>query len=114
MQSDGRIVVAVALDFAGGPAFGVVRYNTNGSLDTSFNGTGIAYNVFSGDHNAGAMGVVVQSDGRIVVAGFAQPNGAGDWVVLARYNTDGSPDTTFHGTGMICLYASPLQHRRQL
>ncbi|WP_432190194.1 calcium-binding protein [Streptomyces sp. Tue6028] len=87
VQSDGRILAA------GGSSgrFALARYNGNGSLDTTFGTAGRVLTPGGG----GAQDVVLQSDGRIVVAGNNGPGG--DFAVL-RYGTDGSPDSGF-GTG---------------
>jgi uncharacterized delta-60 repeat protein len=98
IQSDGKIVVAgTVINSANGRGdFAVARYNSNGNLDTTFNGTGevltdVAY------QGGFASSVVIQSDGKIVVAG--QGTFAGGAVV--RYNSNGSLDTTFNGTGEV-------------
>ena len=91
IQPDGKIVVAGST-YAGAA---VIRYNTDGSLDTSFNGTGI---VITAD--GGANSVAIQADGRIVVAG-GHWNGANGDFLIVRYNSDGSLDTTFNGTGKV-------------
>lgn len=70
----------------------IVRYNTNGTLDTSFGGTGeVIMNLKSGGM---AHDVVVQPDGKIVVA-----YSSGGTFNLARYNANGSLDTSFGGQG---------------
>jgi len=70
----------------------IVRYNTNGTLDTSFGGTGaVIMNLKSGGM---ARDVVVQPDGKIVVA-----YSSGGTFNLARYNANGSLDTSFGGQG---------------
>jgi uncharacterized delta-60 repeat protein len=76
--------------------FAIVRYNTDGSLDSTF-GTGgkLTTPIGSGDDNADS--VVLQSDGKIVVAGDSGNGSNSDFAVL-RYNSGGSLDTTF-GTG---------------
>ena len=90
LQSDGKIVVA-GYSFSGTEYdFALARYNPNGSLDTTFSGDGKQTSAFAGR----ATGVALQSDGKIVVAGFDDSD-----FVLARYNTNGSPDTTFSGDG---------------
>ncbi|MEV6977549.1 calcium-binding protein [Kitasatospora sp. NPDC093806] len=66
-----------------------------GDLDTTFGTGGRVTTDFGGGGADEARGVVVQSDGKIVVAGYA---GATDDFALARYNPDGSLDTGF-GTG---------------
>ena len=103
VQADGKIVVAGGafplFTFAGN--FEIVRYNSNGSLDTSFGNGGIVETNFpAGSY---AFTVALQSDGKIVAAGtyYADFN-PGDQsdtdFALARYNSDGSLDTSF-GTG---------------
>ncbi|MFD5859339.1 calcium-binding protein [Streptomyces chartreusis] len=88
VQSTGRIVV-------GGQSadrFALVRYNVDGSRDTTFGTGGVATTDFGG--TAGVNDLVVQPDDRIVAAGSGSP---GDFL-LARFNADGTPDTGF-GTG---------------
>ncbi|MGH3089855.1 MAG: hypothetical protein ACRDSJ_21455, partial [Rubrobacteraceae bacterium] len=98
VQNDGRILVAGRLDGESGAAsndFLVIRLNTNGSLDNSFDGNGIASTDMNNsfDH---ARAVVAQSNGAIVAAGEAGPDFA-----LARYNSNGSLDTTFDTDGKV-------------
>src|SRR5687767_5219095 len=65
IQPDGKIVtVGSAAGGSEGPQIAVARYNTNGSLDTTFGGTG---RVFI-DHYQIAIDVAIQPDGKIVVA----------------------------------------------
>ena len=71
-----------------------MRYNTDGSLDTTFNGTGRVGVPLYG----GASGVALQSDGKIVVSGTSYVSG-GYHFTLFRYNPNGSLDTSFNGTG---------------
>ncbi|GHE67863.1 hypothetical protein GCM10014715_22020 [Streptomyces spiralis] len=87
LQSDGKIIAAGG----SGGRFALARYNTNGTLDTGFDGDGKVLTPGGG----GANDVVVQGDGRIVIAGGNGPGG--DFAVL-RYNPDGSLDSGF-GTG---------------
>jgi uncharacterized delta-60 repeat protein len=87
-QSSGKIVVAGVSD----GDFALARYNSNGSLDTTFGTLGIVTTDIgtSSDDWAGALGI--QSGDKIVVAGES----AGDFA-LARYTVDGILDTTFGG-----------------
>ncbi len=93
IQSDGKLVV---VGNAENGDFNIVRYNADGSLDATFDTDGIATTDFNNaeDH---ATSVTIQSNGKIVVAGYVYDGGDYDFA-LARYNTDGSLDTTF-GTG---------------
>ncbi|MFD7443579.1 calcium-binding protein [Streptomyces sp. NPDC059909] len=97
LQSDGRIVAAgqvgyTSPDFVSD--FALARYNSDGSPDTGFGGDGTVTTAFDGED--AARGVAVQSDGRIVAAGYAAYDFA-----LARYNSDGSPDISFGGDGTV-------------
>ena len=74
--------------------FALARYNPNGSLDTSFSGDGKQTTDFGGFDEAN--GVALQGDGKIVAVGRAS---AGDDFALARYNPNGSLDTSFSGDG---------------
>ena len=84
VQSDGKIIVASQTGFT------VARYLSNGTLDTTFGGTGTVTSI-------AARGVVLQGDGKIVVAG-GEPVSA---FAAARYNTNGTLDTSFGGSGVV-------------
>src|SRR5207249_4246832 len=74
--------------------FALARFNKDGTLDVTFGNQGEVTTSFSVG-TEGAMGVVVRSDGKIVAAGCSS---SGNVFELARYNANGSLDTTF-GTG---------------
>ncbi|MBU3717538.1 MAG: hypothetical protein FGM45_04435 [Actinobacteria bacterium] len=95
IQADGKIVVAGYSYNNGGRDFALARYNTNGSLDTTFDSDGIAITNLGGTNDIG-ISVAIQADGKIVVAGESNKNGTYDFV-LVRYNADSSLDTTFDG-----------------
>jgi uncharacterized delta-60 repeat protein len=106
IQPDGKIVVAGGafplFTFLGN--FEVVRYNPNGSLDTSFGDGGIVTTIFpAGSY---ASDVALQSDGKIIAAGtFFVDFNPGDIsdtdFALARYDPDGTPDATFGNGGTV-------------
>src|SRR5882762_932676 len=104
LQADGKIVVvgnAFVNSFASDIA--VLRYNTDGSLDTGFGGgDGIVTTSIGAFDNGFA--VAVQGDNKIVVAGNADA-GTGDRLALLRYNADGGLDSGF-GTGGIVTRAA--------
>ena len=100
LQPDGRILVAGWSDAAGTNDFALARLNANGSLDTSFNGTGKTTTTIGNGSDLG-ISVAVQADGKILVVG--QSNTAGNNFGVARFNTNGSLDTTFNGTGKVDL-----------
>lgn len=111
LQPDGKLVVAGTTytnnDYSG-EDFAITRYNANGTLDTTFGVNGKTTTDFPG-LAAVVSAVVVQPDGKILVAGGAFPAFvfAGDFK-LARYNPDGSLDTSF-GTGGIVTTSFPGQ-----
>ncbi|MEO6391783.1 MAG: FG-GAP-like repeat-containing protein, partial [Pyrinomonadaceae bacterium] len=81
--------------------FGLVRYNSDGSLDTSF-GTGgkVIMNVGITGAPSEAQDVAVQQDGKIVFAGWSGPGTNRNFAVL-RYLPNGLPDTSFDGDGQV-------------
>ena len=99
IQSNGKIVAAGYAYTGSYNDFAVVRYNTDGSLDTTF-GTGGKVTTPIGVTDDQAEAVAIQSNGKIVVAGSSL-NGSDYDFALARYNTDGSLDTTFDGDGKL-------------
>ncbi len=109
LQADGKIVVvgnAFANPFAGTSDIAVLRYKTDGTLDTAGFGNPNGYvttNVGAFDNG---FAVAVQPlDGKIVVAGNADA-GTSDRLALLRYNADGSPDSGFGTSGVVTRAAS--------
>ncbi|MGI8639710.1 MAG: FG-GAP-like repeat-containing protein [Pyrinomonadaceae bacterium] len=105
LQPDGKIVTAGFVRILGtgfNENFALARYNSNGSLDTSFDGDGKVTTDFLGFPDR-AEAIAIQPDGKIVVAGQAAntPPGGTALFALARYNSDGSLDTSFDGDGKL-------------
>src|SRR5579859_2587842 len=97
---DGGKTVAVGLtDNGTNQDFALARYNKDGSLDTSFGTGGTVTTDFGGDEQA--TSVTVQGD-KIVVAGFTSSDGyVTAEFALARYNKNGSLDTSFGSGGKV-------------
>ena len=91
VQSDEKIVVAGYASNETNEDFAIVRYNTDGTLDSSFGTAGKVLTPI-GSGNDGAYSVVLQNDGKILVAGYAII-GSNSIFAVVRYNTDGSLDT---------------------
>ena len=104
IQTDGKIVVAgYAPNASGNYDFAVARYNADGNLDTSFDSDGlVTTDLNGGDDQANAL--AIQTDGKIVVAGFTNNSN----FVIARYNTDGSLDTGFDSDGLVTTDFGPV------
>ena len=97
IQSDGKILTA-GIGSSSHSDITTARWNSDGTLDTTFNGTGIAVKTDPSWYNGGYT-VKVQSDGKILVGGYLYTGGYKD--IVLRYNTDGTPDTTFNSTGVV-------------
>jgi len=106
VQPDGKMVVAGGafplFTFLGD--FKMVRYNSNGSLDSSFGDGGIVTTTFP--EGSYAFDVALQADGKIIAAGtvfvdFNPGESSNTDFALARYNPDGTPDATFGNGGQV-------------
>ncbi len=100
VQKDEKIVVVgvVYTENYDTESFVLLRYNSDGSLDTSFDNDGVVITPIYGSDIA--QHVVQQSDGKILVAGTSS-NGVNNDIVLARYNVNGSLDISFNGNGIV-------------
>lgn len=98
IQSDGKIVVVGRAGYRG---FALARYRRGGSLDSSFGDEGKVRTFFGSldSVRASADGVAIQEDGKIVAAGWAGGNYVR--VALARYEVNGTLDTSFGGDGRV-------------
>ncbi|HEY3185944.1 MAG TPA: delta-60 repeat domain-containing protein [Solirubrobacteraceae bacterium] len=107
VQPDGKILVAgdAADAVRQDEDFALARLTTSGQLDPSFGGDGHVRTDFPGG-SAGAMAVTVEPDGKIVAVGrggesfnsLCSPRCS---YALARYNPDGSLDSSFGGGGLV-------------
>ncbi len=102
IQPNGKILVVggtcigVNLDICD---FALVRYNSDGTLDADFGSGGQTITHFP-DLVTLPFGLAIQPDGAIVVGGWAF-DGTGFDFALARYNGDGTLDTTFGDGGLV-------------
>ncbi len=94
IQTDGKILVG---GFAAGD-FALVRFNTNGSLDTTFDGDGIAILVLADSQSIND--IAIQPDGKIIAGGTTGGNPNPIDFMVARFNANGSIDTTFDTDGI--------------
>jgi uncharacterized delta-60 repeat protein len=116
LQPDGKIVVVGSAQVsATGFDFAVIRLTSTGGLDPAFNGTGkvvIPFNL-GGDNDDEALGVALQPDGKIVVAGTAQVSATNKNVAVARLTSSGQLDTHFNGSGKFTFnFAGPVGEGR--
>ena len=99
LQPDGELLVADHIGPSEAGTLEVLRYDVNGSLDPTFGGGGHAaiprgFSPFSVD----ASSLAVDTDGRIILAGNLQPQGAAPLsLVIVRFDPNGTVDTQFGG-----------------
>jgi len=94
LQTDGKIVVAAT-------GFYVLRYGIDGLLDSIFGSGGIARISFNKQFDGTLEALTLQSDGRIIVYGWAPLKGITAGFAIARLNSNGSLDTSFGSAGKI-------------
>ena len=99
IQPDGKILVAGSSGFPGSDVV-LARYRPNGALDTTFNGDGRVRSNFGGLEFA--SDIALQPDGKILVVGTILTT-QGTRLLLARYLTNGSLESTFSGNGWLTL-----------
>ena len=112
LQSDGKILVGGAITSKVNPpqtandvGFGIIRYNPNGSLDSTFGTKGVAVTDFGATAtDSSAFALAVQSNGDVVAAGaagiFFEETFTSNFG-LARYTSAGALDTTFGSDGIV-------------
>jgi len=101
LQLDGKIVVVGYTYDSSVNKFAVVRYNSNGAIDTGFGNSGIVKTEIPSSSNAYASSVAIDNSGKIIVAGSAHVSGKNVFV-LARYNSsNGTLDNGFDSDGIV-------------
>jgi uncharacterized delta-60 repeat protein len=98
LQANGKIVLAGYRWNGTDYDFAVYRYNANGNLDTTFSNDGVAVGNFGIGKDDFAYDLVIQGDGKIVVAGSTGVGSSHNFAI-ARLNANGTADTTFSGDG---------------
>jgi uncharacterized delta-60 repeat protein len=117
LQSDGKIVVGgmicgekLECDFL------LARYNSNGTLDISFGGDGFVTTSFASYLYLEELctTLVIQTDGKILAAGMSGDFFETSHLAMARYNPDGSLDTSFDGDGKLLTNVSYFDMSRAM
>ena len=98
IQADGKIVVAGSKTVSNISSFALARYNSNGSLDNTFNTTGYVTTSI-GSAGSAAFALAIQTDGKILATGFTKTTNRD--IAIIRYNANGSLDNTFNSTGIV-------------
>lgn len=113
LQSDGKIIIT-RTEYEGvegynyDPYFGIARFNTDGTLDTTY-GYYHGYSmVFQNIYFAQATAGAIQADDKVLVTGDGRTDGASKrGMILSRFNSNGSVDLDFANEGTVYLNTSP-------
>lgn len=106
IQSDDKIIITGRSNNGSNDDICIVRYNSDGSLDNSFNTSGYnTTNISNGSDWSYAS--TIQSDGKILIGGHST-SGSYKNFAMVRYNTDGSLDNTFASNGILTSAISSL------
>nr|MBP7515725.1 hypothetical protein [Flavobacteriales bacterium] len=100
-SGDGFLVCGKCGEDLDAPDAFVARFNGDGTIDTGFNGTGMAF--MNAVDTSVARDVILQSDGRILVCGTTGPELSNDPrdLLLGRFLSDGTPDNSFGTDGVV-------------
>ncbi len=98
IQSDGKILLGGSSKYY----LNLVRYNSDGTLDTTFGTGGKVITDVNGYYSEKCKSVAIQSDGKILLGGYGQHNNNDNpYFIIVRYNTSGSLDATFGIDGIV-------------
>jgi uncharacterized delta-60 repeat protein len=101
VQPDGKLVVGGACETPGGNSrFAIFRFNSDGSLDSTFGSNGRIITGIPGAY-AGARCVVTQDDGKILLGGTVGSSQARNNFILMRCSGEGTIDSTFGLNGIV-------------
>ena len=111
IQNDGKIVVGGYSEYVYRSTtsyFSIVRLNSNGQPDNTFNGGEILHTpIFYRDYG---NSLKIQNDNKIILAGYSFTSGR-DVFTIARFTTDGTVDSTFNNNGKVVTAASGANSR---
>jgi uncharacterized delta-60 repeat protein len=99
IQSDGKILLGGYCQGASNPDFCIARFNSNGTLDTSFGTNGKVIQPI-GSYLDEGHSLAIQSNGKILLGGYCQGASNPDFCI-ARFNSNGTLDTSFGSSGKV-------------
>lgn len=107
LQPDGKIVVTGFAVANGFEDFALARFKSDGAPDPSFGGGDGVAMVSVSPKNDGALEIALQTDGKIVLAGYSN-SGANNYndMAVVRFNANGTLDNTFSGDGQETAHLS--------
>ena len=99
IQPDGKVVSAGTVSTNSRENVALTRHNSNGTIDASFGSNGQVVTSIGSTGNAGGNAAVLQSDNKILVAGYYTPSDRS--FAAVRYNQNGTLDNSFAGNGKV-------------
>ena len=99
IQPDGKILLGGACSNGSNSDFCIARFNSDGTLDTSFGSSGIVIQPIGSSDDIG-YSLAIQSDGKILLGGYCYTGSYYDFCI-ARFNSNGTLDTTFGSSGIV-------------
>lgn len=104
VQPDHKVIVLAVATYNLVNRVVLIRYNSNGTLDNTFSGDGIADgSLVSPTANLHPSAIRMQPDGRILVCGTTGNSSPNDRGFVIRFNADGSLDNSFAGNGILYI-----------
>jgi uncharacterized delta-60 repeat protein len=97
LQLDGKIVVGGTSSNNNG-SMGIVRYTSDGTLDTTFSGNGKTFIDYF-DNSDQLRDLKIQADGKIIICGFTGSGVGISDIMVVRLKTNGEIDSTFANNG---------------
>ncbi len=114
VDSDGKLIVSGHASNEGTNDFLLVRYNSDGSLDTNFGTGGRTFTDFGGTNDISAS-LTIDSNGKLLLGGRATDAATGNAdFALARYNSDGSLDSSFGTNGIVRRDLGGLEYGQEV
>jgi uncharacterized delta-60 repeat protein len=101
IQPDGKILLGGSCQGVSNYDFCIARFNSDGTLDTSFNSSGKVIQPI-GSSDDGGQSLAIQPDGKILLGGHCS-NGSNYDFCIARFNSNGTLDTSFNSSGKVIL-----------
>jgi uncharacterized delta-60 repeat protein len=103
IDANGKIIAAGIIDFGNTQDMYVVRFDANGTLDTSFDANGFVVQDLTIGNNETPRDILGQPDGKILVSGTVAANGNNEDLFVCRLHTDGQLDYSFNQTGKLFM-----------
>lgn len=100
-QADGKIISVGYTSNSTNTRIAITRLNTDGSLDTDFDGNGMKVIGFGSDIDAYGKSIAIQSDGKIIIGGYIRDENSDFDAVICRLNPNGTFDNNFGTNGIV-------------